>query len=271
MGFFSWKEKSPALGEQQQQEDPKAQALFNRKPTLQTSSSKNPYASQPPNPYNASAPPKSNQQGGYSQNSVYSGSAPSSNPKAAYSGASNGCSSTPDTNASALFGNRTANPNGPPPSAYGRETSNPPPAYSSASNTYNRPPPSSQNTYNSPASADDAYSTGASRQLTAEEEEEEDVESIKQDIRFTKQESVSSSRNALRVAAQAEETGRNTTMAENAEARIKPITTLSTAVQNRSTCIWGRAMCVSSLKAPWSPVSTAWTTYAKLFKPPLSI
>ncbi|KAI5852516.1 plasma membrane snare protein-like protein [Morchella snyderi] len=48
------------------------------------------------------------------------------------------------------------------------------------------------------------------RQLTAEEEEEEDVNAVKQQIRFTKQESVASTRNALRVAAQAEETGRNT-------------------------------------------------------------
>jgi hypothetical protein len=48
------------------------------------------------------------------------------------------------------------------------------------------------------------------RQLTAEEEEEEDVNVVKQQIRFTKQESVASTRNALRVAAQAEETGRNT-------------------------------------------------------------
>lgn len=51
---------------------------------------------------------------------------------------------------------------------------------------------------------------GQDRHLTAEEEEEEDVEAVKQQIRFTKQESVSSTRNALRVAAQAEETGRNT-------------------------------------------------------------
>ncbi|RPB17098.1 hypothetical protein P167DRAFT_480023 [Morchella conica CCBAS932] len=48
------------------------------------------------------------------------------------------------------------------------------------------------------------------RNLTEAEEEEEDVEAVKQQIRFTKQESVASSRNALRVAAQAEETGRNT-------------------------------------------------------------
>ena len=45
------------------------------------------------------------------------------------------------------------------------------------------------------------------RQLTAEEEEEEDVQATKQQIRFIKQEDVSSTRNALRIAAQAEETG----------------------------------------------------------------
>jgi hypothetical protein len=48
------------------------------------------------------------------------------------------------------------------------------------------------------------------RQLTAEEEEEEEVTAVKQEIRFIKQGDVSSTRNALRVAAQAEETGRNT-------------------------------------------------------------
>ena len=51
---------------------------------------------------------------------------------------------------------------------------------------------------------------GEERQLTAEEEEEEDVQATKQQIRFMKQEDVSSSRNALRIAQQAEETGRAT-------------------------------------------------------------
>ncbi|TVY94502.1 Protein transport protein sec9 [Lachnellula willkommii] len=51
---------------------------------------------------------------------------------------------------------------------------------------------------------------GEERQLTAEEEEEEDVQATKQQIRFMKQEDVSSTRNALRIAAQAEETGRGT-------------------------------------------------------------
>lgn len=54
------------------------------------------------------------------------------------------------------------------------------------------------------------YEAYGDRQLTAEEEEEEDVQATKQEIRFIKQADVSSTRNALRIAAQAEETGRNT-------------------------------------------------------------
>lgn len=42
------------------------------------------------------------------------------------------------------------------------------------------------------------------------EETEEDVEAIKKDIRWTKQESANSTRNALRMAREAEETGRST-------------------------------------------------------------
>ncbi|KAF3933991.1 hypothetical protein ABW19_dt0209391 [Dactylella cylindrospora] len=56
----------------------------------------------------------------------------------------------------------------------------------------------------------DPYSTGNSRQMTAEQEEEEDADALKQQIRFTKQESVASTRNALRAAARAEEVGRDT-------------------------------------------------------------
>lgn len=44
----------------------------------------------------------------------------------------------------------------------------------------------------------------------AGEENDEDVEGIKQQLRFTKQESVNSTRNALRLAREAEETARNT-------------------------------------------------------------
>lgn len=60
------------------------------------------------------------------------------------------------------------------------------------------------------AGASSGYGAYGDRQLTAEEEEEEDVEATKQEIRFMKQEDVSSTRNALRMASQAEETGRGT-------------------------------------------------------------
>lgn len=56
------------------------------------------------------------------------------------------------------------------------------------------------------------YSTAMyqERQLTAEEEEEEDIKAIKEEMKFVKQGDVSSSRNAIRAAAQAEEVGRDT-------------------------------------------------------------
>jgi hypothetical protein len=48
------------------------------------------------------------------------------------------------------------------------------------------------------------------RQLTAEEQEEEDISATKNEIKFMKQQDVSATRNALRMAQQAEETGRDT-------------------------------------------------------------
>ena len=54
------------------------------------------------------------------------------------------------------------------------------------------------------------YGTYQDRQLTAEEEEEEEVQGTKDQIRMIKQQDVSSTRNALRIAQQAEETGRST-------------------------------------------------------------
>ena len=48
------------------------------------------------------------------------------------------------------------------------------------------------------------------RQLTAEEEEEESINATKQEIRAVKQKDVSATRNALRMAQQAEEVGRDT-------------------------------------------------------------
>ncbi|RVX72498.1 hypothetical protein B0A52_03688 [Exophiala mesophila] len=58
--------------------------------------------------------------------------------------------------------------------------------------------------------ADRSYGAYGDRQLTAEEEEEEDIQATKQEIKFMKQQDVASTRNALRIAAQAEESGRNT-------------------------------------------------------------
>ena len=49
-----------------------------------------------------------------------------------------------------------------------------------------------------------------SRQFQTQEEEDEEVEGIKQETRYVKQESVNSTRNALRIAREAEETARNT-------------------------------------------------------------
>lgn len=71
---------------------------------------------------------------------------------------------------------------------------------------YGQPPPYEEG---QPGGDTGGYGGGSSseaygnRQLTAEEEEEEDVQATKQQIRFMKQEDVSSTRNALRIAAQA--------------------------------------------------------------------
>ncbi|EIN13711.1 hypothetical protein PUNSTDRAFT_117410 [Punctularia strigosozonata HHB-11173 SS5] len=56
----------------------------------------------------------------------------------------------------------------------------------------------------------DAPGPRAMRDVAPGEEQDEDVEGIKQNIRYTKQESVNSTRNALRLAREAEETARNT-------------------------------------------------------------
>lgn len=74
---------------------------------------------------------------------------------------------------------------------------------------YGEPPPYGTDPAQ-PAGQDRSYGAYGDRQLTAEEEEEEDIAATKQEIKFMKQQDVSSTRNALRVAAQAEETGRNT-------------------------------------------------------------
>jgi protein transport protein SEC9 len=71
-------------------------------------------------------------------------------------------------------------------------------------------PPGYQYNGGDTSGADRSYGAYGDRQLTAEEEEEEDIQATKQEIRFMKQQDVSSTRNALQMAAQAEESGRNT-------------------------------------------------------------
>ncbi|KAL9033278.1 MAG: hypothetical protein Q9180_006032, partial [Flavoplaca navasiana] len=112
-----------------------------------------------------------------------------------------GAPPAPDEDRDALFGGarerlqqRTQRPGGAPPpygADYGQHDSTAPGGYGAGPNS----------------SSHGAY---GDRQLTAEEEEEEDVEATKQQIKFIKQEDVSSTRNALRIAAQAEETGQST-------------------------------------------------------------
>ena len=59
------------------------------------------------------------------------------------------------------------------------------------------------------------YDQGHNRQLTAEEQEEEDVQATKDQIRNIKRQDASSTRNALRIAQQAEETGRGKMSAQD--------------------------------------------------------
>ncbi|KAK4550283.1 hypothetical protein LTR36_003250 [Oleoguttula mirabilis] len=54
------------------------------------------------------------------------------------------------------------------------------------------------------------YGAGPDRELTAEEIEDQDVHTAKSEIRFIKQQDVASTRNARRIAEQAEQTGRET-------------------------------------------------------------
>jgi protein transport protein SEC9 len=79
----------------------------------------------------------------------------------------------------------------------------------SGPNGYGQPPPYDTDSAQ-PTDQGQSYGAYGDRQLTAEEEEEEDVAAMKQEIKFIKQQDVSSTRNALQVAAQAEEIGRNT-------------------------------------------------------------
>ncbi|KAH8153768.1 uncharacterized protein LAJ45_01535 [Morchella importuna] len=207
MGFFSKKSKDTSA------DDANRAALFGNRGTSPAPSTAPSTNSGKQNPYGAPSPAPSSSSGGYGgygappqQQQQQSGG---------YGGYGRSDStSTFDSNRDQLFGG-----------AQQRQQQHQPPPYGSA--PANGPSPNEKGAYGSSGYGGSSSSGGgygsstygqttggdsynSSRQLTAEEEEEEDVNAVKQQIRFTKQESVASTRNALRVAAQAEETGRTT-------------------------------------------------------------
>ncbi|KAJ5595226.1 uncharacterized protein N7459_001434 [Penicillium hispanicum] len=155
------------------------------------------------NKYSGYTPNRYGNQGGYGSDRFGSGAGAGAGSSRYGAGGYGGLGSTdpndPNVEAdrSALFGgarNRAQDrPQGgpPPPYSEGQGQGGGQPSYGGASNEY-------------------SMATYQDRQLTAEEEEEESVQATKQEMRFVKQGDVSSTRNALRVAAQAEETGRST-------------------------------------------------------------
>ncbi|MCJ1283684.1 Protein transport protein S9 plasma membrane t-SNARE [Xylographa opegraphella] len=106
-----------------------------------------------------------------------------------------------DDNRDALFGGakERLQQKNPPQAGYGQ-----PPPYDEGGQASNYPDASSS------SSSHPYNAQHEDRQLSAEDEEEVEVSATKQQIRFLKQEDVSSTRNALRLAAEAEETGRDT-------------------------------------------------------------
>lgn len=74
------------------------------------------------------------------------------------------------------------------------------------------PPPYSSQDGGYPGGSNEYSNTSMyqERQLTAEEEEDEEIQAIKEEMKFVKQGDVASTRNALRVAAQTEDVGKET-------------------------------------------------------------
>jgi len=173
-------------------DDPNRSALFGsrgtppaRSPPPPDSRSNDPYA-QRPDPYAQRPDPYAQRQDPYARDPHASrGYQPQPPPQQSFrpTAAPRGYSEESiDPNRNALFGNR------PPPQtdAYGRSRG-----------------PYGGGAVNEPDRFDEY-------QQQAQDDDEGDVEAIKQEIRFTKQESLSSTRNAIRIASEAEETGRNT-------------------------------------------------------------
>lgn len=139
------------------------------------------------------APNKYSNQGGYGSDRFGGGGPPSSRfGPGGYGGLGSTDPNNPaDDNRDALFGGAEER--------FQQQQQQPgdPPPYSDAGGY-----PGGSNDYNA--------SLYQERQLTAEEEEEEEISAIKEEMKFVKQGDVGSTRNALQVASQAEETGRET-------------------------------------------------------------
>ena len=153
------------------------------------------------------APNKYGNQGGYGTDrfgggGMGMGGGPSSSRPGGYGGLGGDPNDPGDANRDALFGGareraqQQQQPNGPPP-----------PPYSEGGDAYGGGYGGGGYAGGSNGYTSEVYQE---RQLTAEEEEEEEIQAIKEEMRFVKQGDVASTRNALRVAAQAEETGRET-------------------------------------------------------------
>ncbi|KAJ5089680.1 hypothetical protein N7532_008364 [Penicillium argentinense] len=164
-----------------------------------------PHAIPSDNKYQGYAPNRYGNQGGYGSDRFGNGSGAGASPASGsrygaggYGGLGSADPNDPNADAARneLFGGsnhrsqQTPQSGGPPP-PYSPDQPAQPSNYGGGSNEY-------------------SMATYQERQLTAEEEEEEHIQGIKQEMRFVKQGDVASTRNALRAAAQAEETGRST-------------------------------------------------------------
>jgi hypothetical protein len=114
-----------------------------------------------------------------------------------YGGLGRTDSTDTDANRNDLFGNAAQRQQQQPPQPQGGYGASP-------SGGYGQPAPGGY------GASSGGYGAYGDRELTAEEQEEEDIQANKQEIKFMKQQDVSSTRNALRLAQQAEETGRDT-------------------------------------------------------------
>lgn len=148
-------------------------------------------------------PNKYGNQGGYGTDRFGGGGAPASRyGLGGYGGLGSADPNDPgDASRDALFGGARDR-------AQQQQQNGAPPPYDEGGNAAG----TASNAYGGYGGGSNEYNTSTyqERQLTAEEEEEEEIQAIKQEMRFVKQGDVASTRNALRVAAQAEESGRET-------------------------------------------------------------